>query len=67
MRTAGFLQKMQPEDGTEGQRAAVRSDLESVNLGDATPLLVVWGASVLVGVSLLLLERKARRMMMRRS
>lgn len=67
MRRAGILQKLQLDYGTKGQRVAVRNDLESVNLGDAAPLLVVLGVSVLVGVFLLVLERKARRMMMCRS
>jgi beta-lactamase regulating signal transducer with metallopeptidase domain len=68
MLSAGLLQKLQPTEGIVGhQRATVKSNLESVNLGDAAPLLVVWGASVLVGVSLLVLERKARRILMERS
>lgn len=67
MRTAGILQKLQPPDSTEESHTAVKSDIESVSLGDAAPLLAVWGASVLVGVTLLMLERKARWLMMRRS
>jgi beta-lactamase regulating signal transducer with metallopeptidase domain len=66
MRSAGILQKLQPNDGLEEQRDGVKSDLESVNLGDATPLLVVWAVSILVGSSLLILERKTRRMMLGR-
>jgi hypothetical protein len=68
MRSAGILQKLQPHDGLNEQRlAVVKSELNSVNLGDVTPLLAVWAASVLVGASLLVLERKTRRLMTRRS
>jgi LPXTG-motif cell wall-anchored protein len=68
MRSAGILQKLQPSDGLqEQQRRGVKNDLANVNLGDATPLFVVWGASILVGVGLLILKRKTRRMMTRRS
>jgi hypothetical protein len=68
MRGAGILKKLQPRDGLEERHlAVVRSDLNSVNLGDVTPLFVVWAASILVGACLLILERKTRRMMTRRS
>jgi beta-lactamase regulating signal transducer with metallopeptidase domain len=67
MRTAGILQKLQPPDSSEEIHTAVKSDMENVNLGDAAPLLAVWAASMLVGVTLLVLERKARWMLMRRS
>jgi hypothetical protein len=67
MRRAGILQKLQPPDSSDEMRTTMKSDIDDVNLGDAVPLLAVWGASVLVGVTLLVLERKARRMLMRRS
>jgi beta-lactamase regulating signal transducer with metallopeptidase domain len=68
MRSAGILQKLQPRsDMEEQQRKGVKNDLASVNLGDATPLLVMWGASVLICACLLILERKTRRMVTRRS
>jgi beta-lactamase regulating signal transducer with metallopeptidase domain len=68
MRGGGILQKLQPYDGQEGrQGAVVKSDLNSVNLGDVIPLLVVWATSILVGASLLILERRTRRMKTRRS
>jgi hypothetical protein len=68
MRTAGILQKLQPNGVLEEQqRTGVKNDLSSVNLGDATPLLIVWGVSILIGACLLFLERKTRQMVTRRS
>ena len=67
VKTTGILQKLQPPDSSEEIHMSVKTDIESVTLGDATPLLAVLGASVLVGVTLLMLERKAGWMMMRGS
>jgi hypothetical protein len=67
MKTTGILQKLQPPDTFQEIQTTAKTDIESVTLGDVAPLLAVLGASVLVGVMLLMLERKSRWMMMRRS
>jgi hypothetical protein len=67
MKTAGILQKLQPSDSSQEIQTAAKTDIQSVTLGDVTPLLAVLGASVLVGVTLLMLERKSLWVMMRSS
>jgi hypothetical protein len=67
MKTAGILQKLQPSNSSQEIQTAAKTDIQSVTLGDVAPLLAVLGASVFVGVTLLMLERKSRWVMMRSS
>ncbi|KAJ9596881.1 hypothetical protein L9F63_012137 [Diploptera punctata] len=62
MKAGGILQKLKPDELSD-LNLGVKSELESLNLGDTAPLLSVLCASMIVGFSLLLLEHKARRLL----